>query len=137
MSARAPSSSGPSSGHPPIDADFVRRVAALARLQVDEGALEALTRQFGKILDLVSVVQSIEVGGAAKAGLPPVGPDALRDDVPGETLSRAEIRQNAPAHDGAFLVVPRVLATKGSSNAGSGSAGSSGANGGQPALEDE
>lgn len=94
---------------PAIDADFVRRIADLARLHVEDAALPALTAQFGRILELVSAVGRIDTGGRDPAVQEPVGVDALRGDEPGPTLSRREVSGNAPAHDGAFLVVPKVL----------------------------
>lgn len=92
---------------PAIDAALVRRVAALARLEVDEARLPALTEQFRRILDLVGAVAAIEVPPAAGALLPPASLEQLRPDEPGPTLGRREVSRNAPAHDGAFLVVPR------------------------------
>lgn len=94
---------------PVIDAAFVRRVADLARLDVEAAALPALTEQFARILELVSTVQRIDTAGHDPATQAPVGLDALRDDVPGPTLSRRDVSGNAPAHDGAFLVVPKFL----------------------------
>ena len=94
---------------PVIDAAFVRRIADLARLEVDAEALPALTQQFARILELVSTVQGIDAAGHDPATQPPVGVEALREDVPGPTLSRRDVSGNAPAHDGAFLVVPKFL----------------------------
>jgi aspartyl-tRNA(Asn)/glutamyl-tRNA(Gln) amidotransferase subunit C len=103
----APSPSAPRA--PTIDVAFVRRIADLARLEVDAESLPALTEQFARILDLVSTVQRIDAAGHDPATQEPVGVEALRDDVPGPTLSRREVSGNAPAHDGAFLVVPKFL----------------------------
>lgn len=107
MSADPTPPARPPASPPAIDAALVRRVAALARLQVDEARLPALTEQFGRILDLVGAVAAIEVPPAAGALLPPATLDDLRPDEPGPTLGRREVSRNAPAHDGAFLVVPR------------------------------
>lgn len=94
---------------PSIDAAFVRRVADLARIAVEETALPALTDQFRRILDLVSTVQRIDTGGHDPATQAPVSVDDLRADAPGATLDRRAVSGNAPQHDGAFLVVPKVL----------------------------
>jgi aspartyl-tRNA(Asn)/glutamyl-tRNA(Gln) amidotransferase subunit C len=97
------------SSQPPIDDAFVRRVADLARIAVDETALPAVTAQFKRIVEFVSVVQRIDVGGHDPATQSPIGVEDLRPDVPGPTLDRRAVSGNAPQHDGAFLVVPKVL----------------------------
>jgi aspartyl-tRNA(Asn)/glutamyl-tRNA(Gln) amidotransferase subunit C len=94
---------------PEIDAEFVRRVAALARIEVPPAELPGLHRQFLKILDLVSKVQGLDVPSLDPAAQEPVGLEDLREDAPGEVLARREVTGNAPAHDGAFFVVPRFL----------------------------
>ena len=58
--------------HGLINADFVRRVAALARLKLDEARLPELTEQFGRILELVGHVAQIEVPTGDGALLPPL-----------------------------------------------------------------
>jgi aspartyl-tRNA(Asn)/glutamyl-tRNA(Gln) amidotransferase subunit C len=35
--------------------------------------------------------------------------DVLREDVPGNMLSREEALQNAPGHDGTYFKVPKVI----------------------------
>jgi aspartyl-tRNA(Asn)/glutamyl-tRNA(Gln) amidotransferase subunit C len=92
---------------PSIDAGFVRRVAALARLRIDDAELPALTDQFQRILGLVGAVAALDVPLEAGSHLPPLTLEQLRPDEPGPTLARRDITRNAPAHDGAFLVVPR------------------------------
>lgn len=92
---------------PLIDADFVRRVAALARLRLEEERLPELTEQFQRILDLVGAVAQIEVPAGDGSLLPPLRLEDLRPDEPGPTLARRDLTRNAPAHDGAFLVVPK------------------------------
>ncbi len=94
---------------PVIDAAFVRRVAALARLKLEEERLPELTTQFQQILDLVGAVARIEVPAGDGSLLPPLRLEDLRADEPGPTLARRDLTRNAPAHDGAFLVVPKFL----------------------------
>lgn len=100
----------PGPGAPPrVDAAFVERVLALARLEAPADEVAALVPQLERILDLVARVQAIELPAGAAAHLRAVGLDALRDDTPGPTLPRRAVSANAPEHDGAFLVVPKFL----------------------------
>lgn len=93
-----------------MDAAFVRRIMALARVEVDEEALPELVPQLERIFELVSTVQRIPMTSAGAPQGRVVGIDALRADVPGPLLGRREMNRNAPEHDGAFLVVPKFLA---------------------------
>lgn len=88
--------------------DLVRHVARLARLELGEDEVRALVPQLDEILAMVQAVQEVATDDDA-ATQPPIGIDALREDVPGPTLDRDQIVRNAPAHDGWFLTVPRFL----------------------------
>ncbi len=89
--------------------DDVRRLARLARLDLDEEEVSAFTRQLGDILEFARQIQSVdtaEVTDAPAVGLPP-----LREDTPGASLSRTDVLAAAPDHDAAsgLFKVPRVI----------------------------
>lgn len=90
-----------------VDPEFVRRILALAQIEVPEPRIGPLVQQMKRILELVSEVQRIPVASSAAEVLPPLLLEELRPDLPGPTLDRRQISVNAPAHDGAFLLVPR------------------------------
>ncbi len=93
-----------------VDAALVRQVARLARLDLSEAEVAAMAPQLGRILAHVEAVATVDVTGHDPAGVPPVGADTLRPDVPAPCLTRAEALRNAPAHDEVFFLVPKVLA---------------------------
>ena len=86
----------------------VERIARLAELHVDEGALPALTEQLSRILEYVSQIAAVPGTETVQPFTP--GPVALRfrDDevrpVP-LALSPAQI---APAFKDGFFLVPRL-----------------------------
>lgn len=92
-----------------VTADLVRHVAHLARLDLSEAEVDAMVPQLAAILEHVAAVQEIDCGDADPATQAAIAFDALRADEAGATLDRAAITKNAPDHDGAFLVVPRVF----------------------------
>lgn len=92
-----------------IDEDLVRHVARLARLELREDEVADIAPQLARIFAHVDRVRELDAGGHDPATQAPVGTDDLRDDVPGRTLDPAALLRNAPAHDGAFLVVPRFF----------------------------
>jgi len=96
-----------------IDERLVRHVARLARLELTDEEVQAMAPQLARIFEHVDKIAQLDLGPAADqldpATQPAIGMADLRPDVPGETLDTAGILRNAPAHDGAFLVVPRFL----------------------------
>ncbi len=92
-----------------IDETLVRHVAKLARLELTDEEVAGIAPQLSRIFAHVDQVCRLEVEGADPATQAPVPMEGLRDDEPGELLEPRAILRNAPAHDGAFLVVPRFF----------------------------
>ena len=88
----------------------VRRIAALARLELTEPELDLFARQLTSILEHADSLQAVDTTGVpAYSGSPAVA--TLRDDVAVPSLSRADALSNAPngdVQDGTF-VVPKVI----------------------------
>ena len=89
--------------------DDVKRLAALARLELSAGEIDAFARQLGDILAFAEQVQSIESAAGDATVLPPA--PAVRDDVVLPSLPLDTVLAAAPDADrGAGLFkVPRVL----------------------------
>lgn len=98
---------------PEVGPELIRHVARLARLRLTEAEVAALAPQLARILGHVEQVRTLALEPAEAAGPAAEGPvavwDDLRADVPGPTLAPGDLLRNAPAHDGAFLVVPRFF----------------------------
>ena len=92
-----------------VTEDLVRHVAALARLDLTDEEVKQMQPQLARIFEHVEGVQSLDVGDADPATVAPIDLDALRDDTAGPTLTTREVMQNAPNHDGFFIVVPRFF----------------------------
>ena len=96
-----------------IDEALVRHVAQLARIELTPEEVGFMAPQLARIFEHVDLVAQLDLGPDADrldpATQAPLRLADLRNDVPGEPLDAAAILRNAPAHDGAFLVVPRFL----------------------------
>ena len=92
-----------------IDETLVRHVAKLARLELTDDEVAGIAPQLSRIFAHVDQVRELDVGGADPATQAPITMDDLRNDTAGERLDPRAVLRNAPAHDGAFLVVPRFL----------------------------
>lgn len=86
----------------------VEHAARLSRLELEQEEIELFTGQLGRIVDYVDKL--------SKLGLEGVEPMAhaaercpLREDEPGETLSRDESLKGAPLAFGGFFKVPPII----------------------------
>ena len=82
-----------------LDADRVRALARLARLELSEAEVERFSHELGRIVALIGTLPDIPQEPDTAASLP------LRLDVPAASLARAAVLAEAPhALDGAFAV---------------------------------
>ena len=88
----------------------VQRIADLARLELSTEELDLFTKQLGDILTYVEQIRALDTTGVAPTSQVLNRP-VDRDDVPGPTLSRAELLTNAPdaALESGLFKVPRVI----------------------------
>jgi aspartyl-tRNA(Asn)/glutamyl-tRNA(Gln) amidotransferase subunit C len=92
-----------------IDRAEVQRIAALARLEIGEDEVERTARELSAVLEFVSALRRLDLGGSEPSSLAPVE-NALREDrTNGRRLSTEMALAAAPeAEDGFFLVPPIV-----------------------------
>ena len=87
----------------------VRWVAHLARLELDDAALEKMARQLSDILAYVDQLRQVNTDGVEPLAHPLPLSNAFRDDETGPSLSVDEALANAPDRRGDFYGVPPVL----------------------------
>lgn len=92
-----------------IDKREVAAIAELARLRFSDDELDTFTEQFGKILDYVGAIASLDVDGVEPMTHVHDVVNVLREDVVGTSISTAEALSNAPKKNEAFFKVPKVL----------------------------
>jgi aspartyl-tRNA(Asn)/glutamyl-tRNA(Gln) amidotransferase subunit C len=92
-----------------LSREEVRRVAALARLQLSAAEEERFAAQLGRVVEYIDQLERFET---APVESPAVDPGAARD-VPEPSLDLAAVLANAPRAYGPFVTVPRVLETDG------------------------
>jgi len=90
-----------------ISSEEVRKIAWLARLKFDKAEIEELKKDLSAILDHFRVLNGVETKGIDlnrnESGTP------LRDDIPHESLPKAEALKNAPAIKDGMFNVPKVI----------------------------
>ena len=92
-----------------LTAEQVRWVAKLARLELSDAELEAMTRQLGRIVDYVAQLQQVDTEGVEPLAHALDVSNVFRPDEPAPSLPIDLALANAPKRSGDFYSVPAVL----------------------------
>ncbi|MXO58099.1 Asp-tRNA(Asn)/Glu-tRNA(Gln) amidotransferase subunit GatC [Altererythrobacter salegens] len=97
-----------------VDRETVAKIASLARIKVDEAALDRMVPEFNNILAWVEQLGEVDTSGVEP--MTAVIPQALRlrdDVIDADPLTGGGIRDkvlaNAPAAEHGFFGVPKVI----------------------------
>jgi len=92
-----------------IDPNEVREIAQLARLRLDEAQVTRLAGELDAILGHIDEIRQLDTEGVEPMthAVPFACP--LRADAVGPMLEVEEALQNAPAREGSFFQVPRIV----------------------------
>lgn len=92
-----------------IDAEQVRKVAKLARLDLTEAEVEEFTGQLSAILGYVEKMNELDTEGVEPLAHCLAITNCFREDVVTESLGTEVTLANAPETDGEFFKVPKIL----------------------------
>lgn len=93
----------------PISSEDAAKVAKLARLRLDDDKLEHFAGQMDGILAYMETLGSVDTAGVEPLYSPVTHETPMRDDVASKGCSRDQILANAPATDGQFFIVPKIV----------------------------
>ena len=92
-----------------IDAEQVKKVAKLARLELSDAEVAEFTGQLGAMLEYVKKKNELDTAEVEPlAHCLPIS-NVFRDDVVKPSLGTDESLANAPQRDGSFFKVPKIL----------------------------
>ncbi len=92
-----------------ITIEQTRWVASLARLEMTDAELAAMTEQLSAILDYVDQLKQVPTDNVEPLAHPLDLHNVFRPDEPIPSLPRDEALANAPAQADGFFEVPAVL----------------------------
>lgn len=97
-----------------VDTATVAKIASLARIKLDTGALEAMVPELNGILEWVEQLSEVDVTGVEPMTAVIPNQQRLRADVANaDPLAGGDIRDavlaNAPAPEHGFFGVPKVI----------------------------
>lgn len=94
-----------------ISLEEVRRVAALAHLELSDVEAATMQRELSKILDYIDQLNEVDLRPEETAEA--TTHLELRDDVAGASLPVDQVAANAPSFAHGHFVVPRVVGGEG------------------------
>lgn len=92
-----------------IDVNLVRHIGKLSRIELSEQEVQTFRHQLAAILEYFGKLQELDTEGVEPMAHAVELHNVLAADVPGESLSPDEALANAPARDGDFFQVPKVI----------------------------
>jgi aspartyl-tRNA(Asn)/glutamyl-tRNA(Gln) amidotransferase subunit C len=92
-----------------LSAQDIKRIAHLARIEVNESDVEASLQKLSGILDLIEQMQAVDTSGIVPMSHSQDVTQRLREDTVTETNQRALFQSNAPAVESGLYLVPKVI----------------------------
>ena len=92
-----------------ITRDEIVHVAKLARLHLDDAAVELYTKQLGEILTYMDTLNRVDTRGVPPTSHAIVITNAFRDDEVKPSMPVERALTNAPEADDGGFVVPKVI----------------------------
>lgn len=88
---------------------LIDKLSKLSMLQFSDEEREAIKNDLEKMIGFVDKLKELDTSGVEPLLHMSSNVDVLREDVPGNMLSREEALQNAPKHDDTYFKVPKVI----------------------------
>lgn len=92
-----------------LSTDDVKRIARLARIEIDDAQAQATQGQLNTIFDLIATMQAVNTNDVSPMAHAQEVYQRLRDDVVTETDRHAAFQAVAPAVENGLYLVPRVI----------------------------
>ncbi len=92
-----------------VDQATVKKIARLARISVEEGAIPALQTELNAILGFVEQLKQVDVTGVEPMTSVVKMQIKQREDIVNDGGDSARVLANAPASESGFYVVPKVV----------------------------
>lgn len=92
-----------------LSPDDVKRIARLARIEIDDAQAQATQGQLNTIFDLIATMQAVDTSGIAPMAHAQEVTQRLRADAVTETDRHAAFQAVAPAVENDLYLVPKVI----------------------------
>jgi aspartyl-tRNA(Asn)/glutamyl-tRNA(Gln) amidotransferase subunit C len=88
---------------------LIDKLSKLSMLQFDDKEREEIKADLEKMIGFVDKLRELDTAGVEPLLHMSEHANVLREDIPGNMLTREEALKNAPQHDEVFFKVPKVI----------------------------
>ncbi len=92
-----------------LSTDDVKRIASLARIEIDDAQAQATQAQLNTIFDLIATMQAVDTAGIEPMAHAQEVYQRLREDTVTEADRRDAFQAIAPAVENGLYLVPKVI----------------------------
>lgn len=92
-----------------INAETVRHIALLSRLDIEDSDIERLAGELEDILVYIEKLNQLDTRDVPPTSHPLAMENVLREDVARPSFSVEDVLANAPERDGAYFKTPPIL----------------------------
>lgn len=92
-----------------INDEMITRLADLAKLEFDREETEKIKGDLSRILTYFETLNQVNTEGVEPLVFMSEGVNILREDIPGQTVSKADALKNAPSKDSDYFRVPKFI----------------------------
>ncbi|VAW93888.1 Aspartyl-tRNA(Asn) amidotransferase subunit C @ Glutamyl-tRNA(Gln) amidotransferase subunit C [hydrothermal vent metagenome] len=92
-----------------LDDEQIKKIAHLAKLQIEESDIPGYAKNLSNILDLVAQMDSVNTDGVTPMAHPMDAVQRLRVDEVTEQDQREKFQQHAPKVEDGLFLVPKVI----------------------------
>lgn len=92
-----------------LNRKMTRKLADLAKLEFSEEELDSIQQDLEQMIGFVEKLNEIDTSGVAPLTHIGKGANRLRDDEVRGSIDKATALKNAPAAEGNFFTVPKVI----------------------------
>jgi aspartyl-tRNA(Asn)/glutamyl-tRNA(Gln) amidotransferase subunit C len=92
-----------------VDDALIEKLSRLAMLDFDAAEKEEIKADLQKMIGFVDKLKELDTTGVEPLLHITQEVNVLRDDVPGQMISKEEALQNAALHNENFFLVPKVI----------------------------
>jgi aspartyl-tRNA(Asn)/glutamyl-tRNA(Gln) amidotransferase subunit C len=92
-----------------INDEMIARLADLAKLEFNGEETEKIKGDLNRILTYFETLNQVNTEGVEPLIFMSEGVNILREDISGQTVSKAEALKNAPSKDSDYFKVPKFI----------------------------
>ena len=93
-----------------INKKEIKKIAALAKIDISEDEIGMYSKQISKILEYMSTLNEVDTSNVEEFSTQLLNDQQnMREDKPEESLKRDDIVKLAPNSDGVYFKVPKII----------------------------